>query len=208
MDDHREIGRRYDVGPDAVVPDLPGGGEPVEHDLVATYYDTPDLRLLAAGITLRRRTGGVDAGWHLELPRTADARVEVRVPPGASVVPEQLLERGSGPTCATSRWSRGPPGQLRPARSGGSSRTAWWWPSCATTGSGPRRAGVAGEGQATDTGASGSSSWSRAGRASSRPSTPVLRDRRCEPRHPGLQGGAHPGGTAAHRRLEAALGDR
>ena len=36
--------------------------------LEAVYYDTPNLRLLAEGVTLRRRTGGEDAGWHLKLP--------------------------------------------------------------------------------------------------------------------------------------------
>lgn len=34
----------------------------------ATYYDTPDLALLASKRTLRRRTGGTDAGWHLKTP--------------------------------------------------------------------------------------------------------------------------------------------
>jgi len=36
--------------------------------LTATYYDTADLRLARRGITLRRRTGGHDDGWHLKLP--------------------------------------------------------------------------------------------------------------------------------------------
>ena len=39
---------------------------PVEFQLDAEYYDTADHRLAAAGIGLRRRTGGDDAGWHLE----------------------------------------------------------------------------------------------------------------------------------------------
>ncbi|WP_405578445.1 CHAD domain-containing protein [Streptomyces sp. NBC_01190] len=38
-------------------------------DLDAVYYDTADLRLLAHGITLRRRRGGADEGWHVKLPR-------------------------------------------------------------------------------------------------------------------------------------------
>ena len=91
MDEHREVERKYDVGPDAVVPDLPGAAEPVEHDLVATYYDTPDLRLQDARITLRRRTGGVDEGWHLKLPGEGDARVEVHAPLGSDEVPADLL---------------------------------------------------------------------------------------------------------------------
>jgi len=35
----------------------------VDHELVATYFDTTDLALAATGVTLRRRTGGEDAGW-------------------------------------------------------------------------------------------------------------------------------------------------
>nr|WP_241744057.1 CYTH and CHAD domain-containing protein [Cellulosimicrobium arenosum] len=50
--------------------------EPVHLD--ALYYDTADLRLLARGVTLRRRTGGADAGWHLKLPAPGDARDEIR----------------------------------------------------------------------------------------------------------------------------------
>ncbi|MGO9081311.1 MAG: CHAD domain-containing protein [Streptosporangiaceae bacterium] len=51
-----------------------------EQFLDAVYYDTADLRLIGAGITLRRRTGGEDAGWHLKLPAGADTRDEIRLP--------------------------------------------------------------------------------------------------------------------------------
>ena len=51
-----------------------------EQLLDAVYYDTADLRLIGAGITLRRRTGGEDAGWHLKLPAGADTRDEIRLP--------------------------------------------------------------------------------------------------------------------------------
>ena len=51
-----------------------------EQLLDAVYYDTADLRLIGAGITLRRRTGGGDAGWHLKLPAGADTRDEIRLP--------------------------------------------------------------------------------------------------------------------------------
>jgi CHAD domain-containing protein len=63
-----------------------------EQLLDAIYYDTADLRLIGAGITLRRRTGGEDAGWHLKLPAGADTRDEVRLPlTGADgAVPEEL----------------------------------------------------------------------------------------------------------------------
>lgn len=49
-------------------------------DLDAVYYDTDGLRLARASATLRRRTGGSDAGWHLKLPLSGDSREEVRTP--------------------------------------------------------------------------------------------------------------------------------
>ncbi|MGV9248376.1 CYTH and CHAD domain-containing protein [Streptomyces sp. NPDC003710] len=49
-------------------------------DLDAVYYDTADLRLTRSSATLRRRTGGTDAGWHLKLPLTGDEREEIHAP--------------------------------------------------------------------------------------------------------------------------------
>ena len=37
---------------------------------------------LGRGLTLRRRRGGSDDGWHLKLPAGADSRDEVRLPVG------------------------------------------------------------------------------------------------------------------------------
>jgi len=67
-------------------------GEAVRQQLAATYFDTPDLRLAAAGLTLRRRKGGEDAGWHLKVPAAAGARAEVQLPLGRATrtVPEPL----------------------------------------------------------------------------------------------------------------------
>jgi CHAD domain-containing protein len=67
-------------------------GDAVQQQLAATYFDTADLRLAAAGLTLRRRTGGEDAGWHLKVPAAAGARAEVRLPLGRAMrtVPEPL----------------------------------------------------------------------------------------------------------------------
>lgn len=78
-----EVERKYDVAADTAVPDLSGlpgvvGVEVRTYELDATYVDTEDLRLRAAATTLRRRTGGADAGWHLKLPHGAD-REEVRL---------------------------------------------------------------------------------------------------------------------------------
>ncbi|MGV9271431.1 CYTH and CHAD domain-containing protein [Kitasatospora sp. NPDC003701] len=61
--------------------------------LDAVYYDTPDLRLLAHRVTLRRRLGGADPGWHLKLPRATDTRQEIRLPLAAGAadrIPPEL----------------------------------------------------------------------------------------------------------------------
>lgn len=66
---------------------------PVETELVAAYYDTDDLALARAGITLRRRVGGDDHGWHLKLPKTLRTRIELRRPLGRSLrVPRPFAE--------------------------------------------------------------------------------------------------------------------
>ena len=68
---------------------------PAQH-LNAVYFDTPGHDLAAHHVTLRRRTGGTDAGWHLKLPAGPDARTEVRAPLGdesnADEVPDELLD--------------------------------------------------------------------------------------------------------------------
>jgi CHAD domain-containing protein len=60
-------------------------------ELDAVYYDTDDLRLAGASATLRRRTGGSDAGWHLKLPLSGDSREELRAPLSEEV-PDTLRE--------------------------------------------------------------------------------------------------------------------
>jgi CHAD domain-containing protein len=97
---HREIERKYDARPGAVLPDLGGVrgvvavSEPEVHDLEAVYHDTADLALARARITLRRRTGGNDAGWHLKLPAGSGSRDEVRLPLGRAKAPPDVLSRG------------------------------------------------------------------------------------------------------------------
>ncbi|MEH0633696.1 CYTH and CHAD domain-containing protein [Streptomyces bottropensis] len=84
-DTKREIERKYESD-ESGLPDLTGvAGVATVIDkgvaeLDAVYYDTPDERLAAASITLRRRTGGSDAGWHLKLPVSAGVRDEIRAP--------------------------------------------------------------------------------------------------------------------------------
>lgn len=104
-----EIETTFDVPPTYVVPDLSGVegvasvDDPVEHRLEAQYFDTADLRLAQARITLRRRTGGVDDGWHVKLPAAGDARLElhrplgraVKRPPKAVVAPVAGVLRGA-----------------------------------------------------------------------------------------------------------------
>ncbi|MGW7315292.1 CYTH and CHAD domain-containing protein [Streptomyces sp. NPDC054865] len=83
--DKADKGAKSGVDP-ARVPDLTGtAGIAETRDrgtvlLDAVYYDTPDHRLAADGITLRRRTGGEDAGWHLKLPVSPGVRDEVHAP--------------------------------------------------------------------------------------------------------------------------------
>ena len=64
---------------------------PAEFALSAVYYDTADLRLIRSRLTLRRRRGGSDAGWHLKLPAGADSRDEVRLPLGRARKPPAPL---------------------------------------------------------------------------------------------------------------------
>lgn len=93
-----EIERKF-VAPDGfALPDLAGipgvasVDEPVELNLDATYYDTMSLALARHQMTLRRRRGGHDAGWHLKRPAGGD-RTELQVPATARgrKVPAELI---------------------------------------------------------------------------------------------------------------------
>ncbi|MEV0633650.1 CYTH and CHAD domain-containing protein [Streptomyces sp. NPDC050619] len=84
-DTKREIERKYESD-ESGLPDLTGVAgiasvidKGVAH-LDATYYDTVDERLAASSITLRRRTGGSDAGWHLKFPVAPGVRDEIQAP--------------------------------------------------------------------------------------------------------------------------------
>jgi hypothetical protein len=73
-------------------------GEAVTQRLSVIYFDTRDRRLAGAYLTLRRRTGGQEAGWHLLVPGAGSARQEVRLPLGrATVTVPAALQDGVGP---------------------------------------------------------------------------------------------------------------
>jgi CHAD domain-containing protein len=90
METATETERKYDVSTEFALPDLSGAGEPETHELDATYYDTEDLRLARNRRTLRRRTGGTDAGWHLKTPGDGSSRTEHRLPLDGDDVPGEL----------------------------------------------------------------------------------------------------------------------
>ncbi len=112
---HREVERKYALehadplldltAALTAVPGVAAVDGPTATTLEALYLDTADLALARARTTLRRRTGGHDAGWHLKLPTDGGgtgARHEVQLPLGpppaagsgggdaAPVVPEEL----------------------------------------------------------------------------------------------------------------------
>jgi inorganic triphosphatase YgiF len=86
--DHLETEQKYDADADFVLPKLGSlpelGGrratEPRRIFLSATYFDTEDQRLIRHKVTLRRRVGGDDEGWHLKLPKGKDTRQELHAP--------------------------------------------------------------------------------------------------------------------------------
>jgi len=110
----RETERKYEAADEVRLPsphrllgrDRAAGNPPAAEDqkLDAVYFDTPDLALARAGITLRRREGGSDPGWHLKLPVGTDSRDELRVPlgrarrtpPGELTALTRVHTRGAG----------------------------------------------------------------------------------------------------------------
>jgi inorganic triphosphatase YgiF len=86
--DHLETEQKYDADAGFVLPTLGSlpelGGrratEPRRIYLSATYFDTEDQRLIRHKVTLRRRVGGDDEGWHLKLPAGKDTRQELHAP--------------------------------------------------------------------------------------------------------------------------------
>jgi CHAD domain-containing protein len=81
-----------------VVPKVAAIDPPSHVTMNAVYYDTPDLRMAREGVTLRRRSGGKDAGWHLKLPVLAHSvpdgtgvRDEIQLP-DSNEIPDELAQ--------------------------------------------------------------------------------------------------------------------
>lgn len=101
---HREVERKFRVHGLFELPDLGAAGIPGTHvrsepfDMDAIYHDTRELTLFRWGITLRRREGGADEGWHMKLPvagADGTTRDEMHVPLEAGAVgsvPGSLVE--------------------------------------------------------------------------------------------------------------------
>jgi inorganic triphosphatase YgiF len=96
---HLETEQKYDAAAEFILPDLSGlkgyakTTRRQRYYLSATYFDTEGLDLIKNRITLRRRVGGPDEGWHLKLPVRKDTRQEVRTPLGegdTGTVPARL----------------------------------------------------------------------------------------------------------------------
>ena len=89
-----EVESKYDVDETTPLPDwsaLPGVvrvGAPEPRDLDARYLDTPSADLARAGVAVRRRVGGPDAGWHVKGPAQAGGRTETQWPLDADVDPD------------------------------------------------------------------------------------------------------------------------
>ncbi|TRW88246.1 CYTH and CHAD domain-containing protein [Mycolicibacterium sp. 018/SC-01/001] len=100
---YTETERKFDVDDATVSPSFEGlaavsrSERSPSQSLDAVYYDTSAHDLARHRITLRRRIGGTDAGWHLKLPAGQDSRTEVRVPledgaPAHPQVPDELRD--------------------------------------------------------------------------------------------------------------------
>ncbi|MFB9234245.1 CHAD domain-containing protein [Plantactinospora siamensis] len=101
--------RKYEVDPGFVLPDLiaslPKHSRVLEHPpatLTATYFDTPDLRLARAGVSLRHRQGD-ERPWTVKLPTgTTGVRHEISragrrgSPPADLVALVTAYSRGAG----------------------------------------------------------------------------------------------------------------
>lgn len=117
-----EVERKYDVDAGTPLPawtgiarvDAVSPGELRELD--ARYFDTEDAVLARAGVAVRRRTGGPDAGWHIKGPREGDGRLEIAWPlSDDDTIPDVVAD-------TLARWTTAP---LTPLARIENSRTAY-----------------------------------------------------------------------------------
>ena len=130
-----EIETKYDLTDDLYSrpsPALPGcrlDRRAVTHELEATYFDTRDLALTAAGITVAATHRGPDAGWHVSCPpRTAGTRSTSRSAGPRRRCPRplrqilQTVTRGPALAAARRRTLRIEPFLMIPRRATGRAR--------------------------------------------------------------------------------------
>ena len=101
---HREVERKLTVDAEFTLPDLTSvdavsSVRPhAPFTMRAVYFDTTERTLFRWRITMRRREGGADAGWHVKLPvagADSSARDELRLPLGSAspdAVPAALVD--------------------------------------------------------------------------------------------------------------------
>ncbi|MEV4517194.1 CYTH and CHAD domain-containing protein [Dactylosporangium sp. NPDC049525] len=107
MAEKLEVERKYELPDDFTMPSMIGIADvarvtaPDDQHLDATYYDTAGLRLTSGRVTLRRRSGGNDAGWHLKRPSGGErselqmpAKPKQRTPPPEIATQIRALTRG------------------------------------------------------------------------------------------------------------------
>ncbi|HEY5820526.1 MAG TPA: CYTH and CHAD domain-containing protein [Propionibacteriaceae bacterium] len=101
VDQQQEREDKYDVSRGWGLPDLrdlvPLGGriETAEFALDNTYFDTASNHLSQLGVTLRRREGGPDAGWHLKVPQGV-TRNEITNSSDSASLPDDLAALVTG----------------------------------------------------------------------------------------------------------------
>lgn len=117
-----EVERKYDVDAGTPLPAWTGitGVDAVRpgelRELDARYFDTEDSVLARAGVAVRRRTGGPDAGWHIKGPREGDGRLEIAWPlSDDDTIPDAVAD-------TLARWTTAP---LTPLARIENSRTAY-----------------------------------------------------------------------------------
>lgn len=98
-EEFRETEFKFRVNPEFDLPDLTTLDFRIDPQppltLDADYYDTERTTLLRWGITLRRRSGGSDDGWHAKVPilgADVTTRDEIRVSALGGSVPTELVQ--------------------------------------------------------------------------------------------------------------------